>query len=380
MNRRSLLLAGLASGLAAPAFARGGATALDQTAAAFRTDVTGEHLVGGAYWISQRGRPLARETFGFADLATGRRVDADTIWHWASITKTFTAIALMQLRDQGLVALDERAIHYLPELRRIHGPIDKVTVRHLLTHTSGLRHATFPWGGDQPWHPHEPADWSQVEAMYPYTEIEFEPGSKYLYSNPGMSLVGRIVEELSGETIEACILKNILMPLGMTRSYFDLTPRYLVKDRSNNYDVVDGVPKANGLEIDTGATVGNGGLNTPIPDFAKYTDFLLGLNDTGEILSRRTLEEMWVPGMPTGPEPDAARIGLGFMISDRSGRRFIGHNGNQMAFSSLFLVHPESGSSLIGVCNSSVRGVEGSGVWRKNLREAMMEKVVPGLG
>ena len=83
----------------------------------------------------------------------------DTIYHWASITKTFTGIAIMQLRDRGLLSLDDPVVKYVPELRAGHNPfgdISQVKIRHLMSHSAGFRAATWPWGGDQPWHPFEP--------------------------------------------------------------------------------------------------------------------------------------------------------------------------------------------------------------------------------
>jgi CubicO group peptidase (beta-lactamase class C family) len=200
-------------------------------------------------------------------------VNGATIWHWASITKTFGAIAVMQYRDRGKLDLDDPIVQHVPELERAHhpyGPMSQVTVRHLLSHTSGFRSGTWPWGGNQPWHPFEPTEWAQVVAMLPYTRIEFPPGSKYQYSNPGYVFLGQVVSRLAGEDWEVYLQKNVLAPLGMTHAYFDITPYHLLKDRSNNYSVKDGVTTAHGLDFDTGITVSNGGLNAPLADMAKY--------------------------------------------------------------------------------------------------------------
>ena len=133
----------------------------------------------------------------------------------------------MQLRDRGLLSLDDPAVKYVPELREVHNPygdISQVTIRHLMTHSAGFRAGTWPWGGDQPWHPFEPTRWAQVVAMMPYTELQFRPGTKYSYSNPGVIFLGRIIELFSGDDYEVYINKNIFMPLGMTRSFFDRAP------------------------------------------------------------------------------------------------------------------------------------------------------------
>jgi CubicO group peptidase (beta-lactamase class C family) len=275
------------------------------TADSFHATLDREGVVGGALWLVKGDSVLAREFHGDADRATRRRVDANTIFHWASITKTFTGIAIMQLRDRGLLSLDDPIVKYVPELGAVHnpfGPMQAITLRQLMSHSAGFRNGTWPFGGDQPWHPYEPTEWAQLVTMLPYTEVLFPPGSKYSYSNPGIIYLGRVIETLSGDDFEVYVDKNILMPLGMTRSYFDLTPYHLLADRSNNYEVKGEVTVTNGLDFDTGITVSNGGLNAPISDLVKYLAFLLGRGPGAHggvpVLQRASLEEMWRPVLP----------------------------------------------------------------------------------
>src|SRR5437660_1274369 len=239
----------------------------------FHATLEQEGVVGGSLMLVHGDSILAREFYGLADLASGRKVDERTIYHWASITKTFTGIAVMQLRDRGRLSLDDAIVKYVPELMAVHnpfGPMETITLRQLMSHSAGFRNPTWPWGGDQAWHPFEPTAWSQLVAMMPYTEILFPPGSRYSYSNPGIIFLGRTIEHLSGDDYEVYVDKNIFKPLGMTHSYFDLTPYHLLPDRSNNYEVRDGKAVANGLDFDTGITVSNGGLNAPLTDMVKY--------------------------------------------------------------------------------------------------------------
>jgi CubicO group peptidase (beta-lactamase class C family) len=322
-------------------------------------------VVGSALWFVRGGDVLAREFHGFADLETQRKVDENTIFHWASITKTFTGIAIMQLRDRGLLSLDDPIVKYLPELRAVHdpyGPIDVITLRMLLSHSAGFRNPTWPWGGDQPWHPFEPTEWSQLVAMLPYTEILFPPGSRHSYSNPGIIFLGRVIEILSGDDFEVYIDKNILKPLGMTHSYFDITPYHLLPYRSNNYTVRDGRPVANGLDFDTGITTSNGGLNAPITDMARYLAFLAGdasnpMYDV--VLKRSSLEEMWRKRLDITPAADRAgtreAIGLIYFVLDRGPVHVIGHTGSQASFRAFFYLDPLSGAAAIAQFNT-VRG------------------------
>jgi CubicO group peptidase (beta-lactamase class C family) len=157
-----------------------------------------------------------------ADLEQNRRVDEDTIFHWGSVTKTLTGIAILQLRDRGLLDLDDPVVKYLPELRNVHNPygdMGAITIRHVMTHSAGFRAGTWPWGSGEPWQPFEPTEWEQLVAMFPYTRIEFEPGSRFSYSNPAIIFLGRIIEILAGEDYEVYVDKNIFKPLGMHRSY-----------------------------------------------------------------------------------------------------------------------------------------------------------------
>lgn len=187
-------------------------------------------IVGSSFMLIQDGQVIAQEFFGLANQEKQQPVDENTIYHWASITKTFTSIAIMQLRDRGLLKLDDPIVKYLPELNAVHNPfgdMSQITIKHLMTHSAGFRSATWPWGGDKDWHPHEPQHWSQLVAMMPYTEILFKPGSKFSYSNPGIIFLGRVIELLTKDDYEVYIDKNIFKPLEMYRSYFDTTPQQI---------------------------------------------------------------------------------------------------------------------------------------------------------
>ncbi len=325
----------------------------------FHRTLNDEGVVGGSMFFFHGDTVLAREFHGLADLATKRPVDERTIYHWASITKTFTSIAIMQLRDRGRLSLDDPILKYVPELRAVHNPfglMEAITLRMLMSHSAGFRNGTWPWGGDQPWHPFEPKEWSQLVAMMPYTEILFPPGSKFSYSNPGVIYLGRTIEGLSGEDYEVYVEKNLLRPLGMSASYFDVTPYHLLPYRSNNYDVKAGTPVANGLDFDTGITVSNGGLNAPVADMVKYLQFLVGAPGVPEaargVLARASLEEMWKPVVPLGG-PEGGSIGLAYFLIERNGIGLVGHTGSQRAFRSFFYIDPVSKAGVIAVFNTA---------------------------
>jgi len=324
-------------------------------------------IVGSGFMLIHDGQVIAQEFFGLADQEKQQPVDEDTIYHWASITKTFTGVAIMQLRDRGLLKLDDPIIKYLPELGAVHNPfgdMSQITIRHLMTHSAGFRAPTWPWGGDKDWHPHEPQHWSQLVAMMPYTEILFKPGSKFSYSNPGIIFLGRVIELITKDDYEVYIDKNIFKPLEMYRAYFDTAPRHLLQHLSHSYYLQEGKLTPARFDVDTGVTVSNGGLNAPLPDMVKYINFLMGdvkrQSIFDQVLKRSSLEEMFQPQIAIDPgaviEPEGQNrkdaMALTFFIEDNFGQRFIGHSGSQNGFISHFYIRPDTRTAYIIAFNT----------------------------
>jgi CubicO group peptidase (beta-lactamase class C family) len=315
-------------------------------------------IVGSSLMLVRDGKVIDREFYGSANLEKNQPVDADTIYHWASITKTFTGIAIMQLRDRGLLKLDDPIVKYLPELGQVNNPygdMSEITLRQLMSHSAGFQAPTWPWGGDKDWQPHEPARWEQLVAMMPYMQIQFKPGTKFSYSNPAIIYLGRVIEILSKDDYEVYIDKNILRPLEMHRTYFDATPYHLLKYRSASYWIENGNRSPARFDVDTGITVSNGGLNSPLTDMVKYLNFLLGTGDKNVyegILKRSSLEEMWQPQIKVEPEEKNGEnrkdwMGLSFFLEENYGQKFIGHSGNQNGFIAHIYLHPASNSAYV---------------------------------
>lgn len=335
----------------------------------FDAYVAAESIVGAATLLIKDGRVVARHEVGFGDRALRQRVDSNTIFHWGSITKTLTAIAVMQLVERGRLSLDTRVTDYIPELRRVHDPwgsMDSVTVQMLLSHSSGLQDPTWPWTQGKPWEPFEPTTWEQLVAMMPYQEVAFRPGTQYSYSNPGFIYLARIVELITGDPWEAYVQKNVFAPLGLTRSYFNGTPYYLAAARSNNYFVTkDSAGRvqvlANGRDFNPGITVPNGGWNAPLADLATYVAFFT--NATGGdsakqrrfdiVLPHATLERMWRPRFPTEKDSRAGdSMATSFFVSARGGATFVGHTGTQAGFRSFVFWNPATRTAVIGAFNT----------------------------
>ncbi|MCB9882135.1 MAG: beta-lactamase family protein [Planctomycetes bacterium] len=335
------------------------ARALETVQRTLQRDLERAEVVGGAFWFVRGDETLARSFHGFQDLAARTPIDEHTIFHWASITKTLTGIATLQLRDRGKLTLDDSVLQHVPELRQVYGGpwnVQDVTLEHLLSHAGGFRETTFPFAGSEDWQPYEPATWEQLAGMFPYTRLHFAPGSRYRYSNPGYVFVGRTIETLTGDDYEVYIDKNILKPLGMHESFFDGTPYHLLRHRSHDYTTRDGRHVDHGTELDTGITVSNGGLNAPIPDLLRYVRFLLRrASGPGDdlVLAPVSLTSMWEPRQDAGSQGDHRRsMGLSFFLYEKDGHRVIGHTGSQRGYQAFFLADVATGAAAIAAFNS----------------------------
>ena len=332
----------------------------------FRRECRDAGIVGASFVFLKDSKVAASEYYGSPNLEKNQPVDENTIYHWASNTKPFTGIAIMQLRDRGLLKLDDPVTKYLPELRAVHNPfgsMDEITIRHLMTHSAGFRNGTWPWHQGKDWEPFEPTEYSQLVAMLPYTEILFKPGSKFSYSNPGIIFLGKIIEKLSGDDYEVYIDKNILKPLEMYHTYFDATPYHLLKYRSASYYVENGKLTTARFDANTGITVSNSGLNSPLPDIIRYLNFLVGgplKKDVYDgVLKRSSLEEMWQPQIKASVDANGnadftTDIGLIFFLDQRVPTQHLGHGGDQNGFISYIDFEPKKHVASIMVFNTNV--------------------------
>ena len=361
-------LLALAVLIAGPAAGQGLDRALADFRALHRAEVAKAKIAGSSFYLIRDGRTVAADHLGEQDADAHVPVDARTIYHWASITKTMTGIAIMQLRDRGLLSLDDPIVKFVPELRQVnnrYGDTGAITLRQLMSHSAGFRGGTWPWR-DHDWQPFEPRGWAQLAAMLPYTAVEFAPGSRFSYSNPGIVYLGQVIERLSGEDFEVYVDKNILKPLAMHDSYFDRTPPHLLPHRSHSYSIRDGKRVAAPFDVDTGVTVSNGGLNAPLPDMAKYAAYLIGDPARPEyelVLKRGSLEEMWRPQISAGKDFTQGRMaattmaGLSFFLDRTEGVPIVGHNGDQNGFRAYLSLCPEQRIAALLAFNTETRGV-----------------------
>jgi CubicO group peptidase (beta-lactamase class C family) len=327
-------------------------------------------VVGASVVVLRHGQILARHDYGLGDRERHLAPDERAVYHWASLTKTLTAVAVMQLRDRGRLSLDDPITRYVPELRQVHdayGPMDSVTLRMLLSHSAGFQDPTWPYGAGRPWEPFEPTRWEQLVAMMPYQELRFAPGSRFGYSNPAFIYLARVIEQLTGDPWAVYVQKNIWTPLGMSRSFVGVSPYHLAALRAPSYTVrADSAGRdrveANPREFDPGITIPNSGWNAPLADLVTWLAFLTHADggDTATarrydaVLSHATLEEMWRPVVPLMPASDGRdAFGLSFYLYRRGGTTIAGHTGEQSGFRSFFYLDPGSTTAVVAVLNTT---------------------------
>jgi D-alanyl-D-alanine carboxypeptidase len=298
-------------------------------------------LPGLSLAVTDRSGLLASETFGLASLEAGTPVRRETYFEWGSIGKTFTAVLLLQLRDEGLLELDEPLTTYLPwfEVRTKHGPI---SIRHLLTHSSGLM-VGAEMSADSRFDV-----WALRE-----TETGFAPGTRYLYSNVGYRALGFVVEDLVGAPYPEAARTRILEPLGLAATDAAITNagRHLrATGYARRYD--DRPAQRNGdwapaTWLETGT--GDGSLVGTVEDLAGFLRALL--NQGAGLLERESFEPMVTPGIEA---EDGWWYGCGLEFREVEGRRELRHEGSMPGFGAAMYGDLDAG---IGVA-AAVNGVD----------------------
>jgi CubicO group peptidase (beta-lactamase class C family) len=306
-------------------------------------------IAGATVSVVHDGALVTARGYGSADTEDGVAVDPEaTLFRAGSVSKLFTATAVMQLVERGEIDLDADIDDYLDfAIPREYD--DDVTVRHLLTHTAGFeeRIGGLIGTGD------ESPDLREALATDP-PEQAYRPGTTPAYSNYGNALAGYIVERVSGTPFEEYVEANVLDPIGMDSSTFrQPLPEDLADRMSSGYTDASG--QAQPFEIV--GTPPAGSLSTTSVDMARFMLAQLGaLPPEQSLLAPETLELMHAPALTEdtlGGLAEAPRMGLGFFDESRGGHRIVGHGGDTQYFHSHMQVYPEDGAGIFISLNSS---------------------------
>jgi CubicO group peptidase (beta-lactamase class C family) len=298
---------------------------------------------------------------GLADIDARIPVTADTVFRIASVTKTFTAIAIMQLYEQGIVDLDAPAGEYLrayalaPAKPTFRAP----TLRHLLTHTAGIREVLHPSGLLRMRDLGETVQLGRpvpVLAEYYGGALRFdaEPGTRFMYTNHGYATVGQIVADVTGQPLDAYLRDHVFDPLGMTHTDLVRSDR-VARHLATGYDL-----RGHGARAVTACDVvpaGAGGAWSSPRDMGRYLAALLGggANDHGSVLKPATLASMFEPHYQ--PDPRIPGIGLAFFRTHLGGHLAVEHDGILPGYDAQILLAPDAGVGVFAVANGARRGM-----------------------
>ena len=318
--------------------------------------------VGLAVGVVRDGRLFHFHGHGLADIASRTPVTEDTVFRIGSVTKTFTAIAVLQLCEQGLVDLDAPAGDYLRGYRLVaakpgHRP---PTVRQLLTHTAGLPQLVYPARTFQPVLGETVPYGQRVPSLEEFyrgrLHLTAEPGTRHTYSNHGFATLGQIVEDVSGQPLARVFRDRIFGPLGMTDTDVARSDRITARLATGYTLRARGPRPVRDCDL---VTAGAGAIHSTTADMARYLAALLagGAGEHGQILKPETLTTMFAPHYQ--PDPRLPGVGLAFFRRNLGGHLVVEHDGLVPGFTSQMSLAPHDGVGVVAFTN----GARGAMAW-----------------
>jgi len=349
-----LTLAG-ASALAAPALAKGPdiARTIDRLV---REALGAGARPGFQVAIQRHGRPILVASYGIANLEFNAPVRDDTAFRIASLTKQFTAAALLKLQEEGKLSVDDRLDKYFPRFPRG----GEVTLYQLAHHTSGIHNylelpdyladVMVRRNADA-----QAAFFAKMPSVY-----DFAPGTRWHYSNSAYILLGGVIEKASGQSLEGVLHSRFFAPLGMTHTAVD-DELVIVPGRAAGYDDLGNGRLANAGYLSVIATGGAGSIRSTATDLLKWSEGVFG----GKVLNTASMKARLEPGRlvdgsiaDMGSDKQQAPLGYGYGVGiyKPNGKLKIGHSGGIWGFNTYMCHYPDDGVSIVVLHNCAKRG------------------------
>jgi CubicO group peptidase (beta-lactamase class C family) len=293
--------------------------------------------------VAVRGETVLTAAYGMADLEHDVTNRPDSIFEAGSVSKQFTATAVLLLAQQGKLALDDPVRKYIPELPEYEAPL---TIRHLLNHTSGLR----DWGSLE-----AIAGWPRTTRAYTHAHVleilsrqralNYTPGAEYSYTNSGYNLAAMLVGRVSGKTFAEFTHDAIFQPLGMNSTSWRDDFRRVVKNRSIAY-MQSGAVFRQLMPFED--VYGNGGLLTTVGDLLKWNrNFVTAKVGGRELVAQQQQQAKLNDGRTIG-------YAFGLFVQDYRGLKEVSHSGTTAAYNAWLARYPDQDLSVAVLCNSSL--------------------------
>ncbi|MBF4694430.1 serine hydrolase domain-containing protein [Fusibacter ferrireducens] len=293
---------------------------------------------GAALMVIRDGQILMQRGYGLRDLENKRPVTEKTQFYLASMSKQFTAMAIMILEEKGLLKYDDRIVQYFPELSHY---ASEVTIRHLLNHTSGM--PNYFELLKEPEEAIQITNTRVLELLVAQTQMKASPGELYFYNNSNYVLLAILAERLSNQKFHEFMETHIFGPLGMkdTFVYYDQSkPEF--NERAYGYDFIEN--QFEDCDYDR-LTAGGGGIYATIGDLFLWDQALY----TEKLVKRETIEQAFISGELSNHE--AVGYGFGWKMGDFRGQRFVTHTGSSRGFRTRIKRYLDAHFSVIILCN-----------------------------
>lgn len=285
-----------------------------------------QKIPGDSLAVVRDGKVVKATGYGLANVELNVPVTPQSIFQSGSVGKQFTATAVMMLVEEGKVGLDDSITKYFPEAPQAW---KAVTIRHVLTHTSGIPDIFGETEADS----YSKGildfrrDYTEAEFVRSFVTLplDFQPGEKWNYSNTGYMLLGVMIRRVSGQFWGDFMQQRIFQPLGMTSTTV-ISEGEIVPNRSSGYRIIDGQLKNQEWVAPSLNTTADGGLYTNVLDLAKWDAALY----TEKLLKRSSLEQMWTPVKLNSGK--SYPYGFGWNISNANGHRVLWHTGGNQGF------------------------------------------------
>ncbi len=298
----------------------------------------------GTILIAKDGKPIVSKGYGMANVEFDAPNNPNTVFRLASVTKQFTAAAILILQERGKLSVNDLACKHLAECPMAW---QTITIHHLLTNTHGISGISAAEIGSLRGLPIPHDQWYETTSKKP---LEYAPGEKFKYLTSGYTLLGFIIEKVSGKSYGDFLQENIFTPLGMKRSGYE-DPLKIIKNRATGYDQLPENPITNLPYREIVRMFSSGGVYSTTEDLLLWSNAL----SVGKILSKKSVEAMFTPFREMYPGTGYA---YGFWSSQQFGRRRIAHGGNATGFITYFAYYPEDRVTVIVLSNNQ-RGSSG---------------------
>ena len=301
---------------------------------------------GAAVLIAQDGEILYQKGFGYANLENQIPITPQTKFRIGSITKQFTASAILKLQEESLLKVTDRLSKFLPDYPRG----DEVTIHHLLTHTSGIHNYT-----DYPEFASAVETYIEAEEMiqlFKTDKFDFNPGEKWAYSNSGYFLLGHIIEKVSGQSLENYLKHHFFDPTGMKNTEVH-NSKHPPKNEATgySYSYVAGKPEK-AINWDMSRVGGAGNLYSTTQDLYHWNEAIFN----NKLLNQNTLKSAFTPvKINDGSQGDAfgSQYGYGWMLMEKRGLKEIGHGGGLSGWASYLTRYPQQNLTITILANAS---------------------------